>query len=73
MINAELLYKLKQGGFTQREIGVPHLPRLGGRATGAHPRVIARALRDLFIYTLRWKRAEKALNRAGSASSRQHV
>ena len=59
MINAELLYRLKQGSFTQREVGVPHLPRLGGKATGAHPRVIARALRDLFVYTLRWQRAAK--------------
>jgi glycosyltransferase involved in cell wall biosynthesis len=59
MINAELLYKLKRGGYTYREIGVPHLPRQGGRATGAHLRVIARAFRDLFIYTRRWKREEK--------------
>ena len=51
MINAELLYTLKQGGYTYREVGVRHLPRRGGRATGANPRVIVRAFRELFLYT----------------------
>jgi hypothetical protein len=51
MINAELLYKLKRAGCTYREVGVHHLPRQGGRATGANLRVIARAFRELFIYT----------------------
>jgi putative flippase GtrA len=73
MINAELLYRLKQGGFSQKEVGVPHLPRLGGRATGAHPRVIARALRDLFVCARRWKREEKTRARHIHDSSRQHV
>ncbi len=49
MINAELLYKLKRAGYSYREVGVHHLPRRGGRATGASPRVIARAFRELFI------------------------
>jgi putative flippase GtrA len=70
MINAELLYKLKQGHFTQREIGVSHLPRRGGRATGAHPRVIARALRDLFTCSRRWKREEKIRVQHAQNSSR---
>src|SRR5258707_3274706 len=59
MINARTRYKLKRGGYSQREVGVPHLPRMGGRATGARPSVIARALRDLFICTRRWESAEK--------------
>lgn len=66
MINAELLYRLKQGHFSQREVGVPHFPRMGGRATGAHPHVIARALRDLFICTLRWRRAARTASRQAS-------
>jgi putative flippase GtrA len=73
MINAELLYRLKQGHFTQHEIGVPHLPRRGGRATGAHPRVIARALRDLFLYTWRWKREARARTRHMQDSSKYSV
>jgi glycosyltransferase involved in cell wall biosynthesis len=50
MINAELLHTLKQSGGTYREIGVHHLPRAGGRATGANPKVIVRAFRELFHY-----------------------
>ncbi len=56
MINAELLYKLTRSGGTYREIGVRHLPRAGGRATGANPRVILRAFRELFLYARRWRR-----------------
>jgi putative flippase GtrA len=59
MINAELLYKLTQSGRTYREIGVHHLPRLSGRATGAKPAVIIRAFRELFTYTLKWKLEEQ--------------
>jgi glycosyltransferase involved in cell wall biosynthesis len=55
MINAELLYKLTQSKRTYKQIGVHHLPRQGGQATGANIKVILRAFRDLFIYSLRWK------------------
>ena len=58
MINAELLYKLKRAGYTYREVGIRHLPRQGGRATGANLRVIARAFRELFIYARKWRREE---------------
>jgi hypothetical protein len=58
MINAELLYKLKRAGLTYKELGVRHLPRQAGRATGAHPRVIIRALRELFFYAYKWRRGE---------------
>ena len=69
-INAELLYKFRRAGYTYREIGVPHLPRQGGRATGAHPLVILRAFRDLFIYTRRWRR--QFIQQKG-VLERQHV
>jgi Glycosyl transferase family 2 len=55
MINAELLYRLKVSGCTLREVGVRHLPRRGGRATGANLRVIGRAFRELFVYTRKWR------------------
>lgn len=60
MINAELLYRLKRADYTYREVGVQHLPRQGGRATGANPRVIARAFRELFVYARQWRRQERA-------------
>ncbi len=59
MINAELLYKLTHSGGTYREIGVQHLPRLSGRATGAKPAVIIRAFRELFLYANKWKQEEQ--------------
>lgn len=56
LINAELLYKLTQSKCTYKQIGVHHLPRQGGQATGANIKVILRAFRDLFTYSSRWKR-----------------
>jgi hypothetical protein len=60
MINAELLYKLKRAGCSYREVGVHHLPRRGGRATGANPRVITRAFHELFLSAHKWRREERA-------------
>jgi hypothetical protein len=51
---AEMLYKLR----TIKEIGVQHLPRRAGRATGANIKVIVRAFHELWIYARRWKREE---------------
>jgi glycosyltransferase involved in cell wall biosynthesis len=65
MINAELLYRLKVSGCTLREVGVRHLPRQGGRATGANLHVIGRALRELFVSTRTW-RHEELLNKTAS-------
>jgi hypothetical protein len=59
MINAELLYRLTRAGGSYREIGVHHLPRIGGRATGAKLNVILRALRELFLYAHKWQREER--------------
>lgn len=63
MINAELLYKLRHAGCTYREVGVQHLPRQGGRATGANPRVIVRAFRELFLSARKWRHEEKVQTR----------
>jgi len=58
MINAELLYKLMQAGCAYKEVGVRHLPRQSGRATGANPAVIARAFRELLVSAHKWKREQ---------------
>ena len=55
MINAELLYRLKMAGCTYKEVGVRHLPRRAGQATGANPAVIIRAFRELFVAARTWK------------------
>jgi len=59
MINAEILYKLARAGYTYTEVGVQHLPRRAGKATGAKPTVILRALRELFIYAEKWRHEEQ--------------
>ena len=56
MINAEILYKLKRYGYTYTQVGVRHLPRRSGQATGARLSVIVQALRELFTYTWKWHR-----------------
>jgi glycosyltransferase involved in cell wall biosynthesis len=63
MINAEILYKFTRAGYTYTQVGVRHLPRRGGRATGAKPSVILRAFRELFMYGLNWHREEKLLEK----------
>lgn len=47
VVSAELLAKLQRSGARLVEVGVTHRPRLAGEASGADPRVIARALREL--------------------------
>ncbi|GAC1393915.1 MAG: hypothetical protein NVS4B11_31520 [Ktedonobacteraceae bacterium] len=59
MINTEMLYKFARAGYTYTEVGVQHLPRRGGRATGAKLSVIARAFRELFVYAQKWHHEEQ--------------
>lgn len=61
MINTEILYKFKLAGYTYTQRGVHHLPRNGGKATGAKPIVILRAFRELFVYAWRWRRAGREM------------
>jgi glycosyltransferase involved in cell wall biosynthesis len=70
LVNAELLYKLNSSGATYKEVGVHHLPRHSGKATGAHPRVIIRALRELFLYQRKWKQAEQEATKSVSVKTR---
>ena len=59
MINAEILYKLARAGYTYTEVGVQHLPRRAGKATGAKPAVILRALREMFVFAEKWREEEQ--------------
>ena len=47
MVNTEVMVKLGRSGNSVVELPVTHLPRTAGRARGAHPKVIARALLEL--------------------------
>jgi glycosyltransferase involved in cell wall biosynthesis len=61
-LSAELLIKLRAQGRTIVEAGVPHHPRTAGRASGADPRVVFRAVRDFWrLRLLLWARPREAL------------
>ncbi len=46
-VNTEILARARAAGFEIKQIPVTHHPRQSGRQSGAHPRVIARALIEL--------------------------
>jgi glycosyltransferase involved in cell wall biosynthesis len=48
-VNTEILVRARAEGFTLVEVPVTHLPRERGVATGANPKVIARALHELWL------------------------
>ncbi|HEY8168294.1 MAG TPA: glycosyltransferase family 2 protein [Candidatus Limnocylindrales bacterium] len=63
-LSAELLIKVRARGRSIGEVGVPHHPRTAGQASGADPRVVARAIRDFWRLRLRlWFRRGPALER----------
>lgn len=66
-LSAELLVKLRARGRRLVEVGVPHYPRVAGRATGANPRVVLRAVRDFWLLRVRlWATPRAALRRGAS-------
>jgi len=56
LIDTELLAGAKARGYRIIEAPVTHRPRVGGAATGANPRVIVRAFRDLLRFRRRLRR-----------------
>lgn len=63
-LSAELLIKIEERGGVIVEEGVPHHPRTAGRASGADPRVVLRAVRDFWRLRLRlWLSRDEALAR----------
>ena len=63
-LSAELLIKISQRGGVIVEQGVPHYPRTAGRASGADPRVVLRAVKDFWWLRLRlWANRSAALRR----------
>ena len=52
-LSAELLIKIRARGKRLSEVGIPHYPRTAGRASGANPRVVLRAVRDFWRLRLR--------------------
>jgi glycosyltransferase involved in cell wall biosynthesis len=63
-LSAELLVKIGRRGGLIVEQGVPHHPRTAGRASGADPRVVGRAVRDFWALRLRlWADRDGTLRR----------
>jgi glycosyltransferase involved in cell wall biosynthesis len=56
MIDTEFLAGAKARGYRIADVPVTHLPRVGGEATGANFKVIAKAFRDLALFRLRLSR-----------------
>jgi len=56
MIDTEFLAGAKARGYRITDVPVTHLPRVGGEATGADFKVIAKAFRDLLRFRLRLSR-----------------
>jgi glycosyltransferase involved in cell wall biosynthesis len=48
MINTEILAQAARKGYKIKEIPVTHLPRVAGEQSGADPRVVLKAFRELF-------------------------
>ena len=72
-LSAELLIKVQAAGGTIVEQGVPHYARPAGRASGADPRVVARAVRDFWALRLRlWANRSSALRRGRLVIEPQH-
>jgi len=48
-VNTEILVRARAAGFSVVEVPVTHYPRLAGDSSGANPRVIARAFKELAL------------------------
>jgi glycosyltransferase involved in cell wall biosynthesis len=57
LINTELYYKARHAGWRIAQVPVPHHPRVAGRRSGARPRAIVRAIKELLLLRLRIRRS----------------
>jgi len=55
LINAELFCKARRERLTIVQVPVPHHPRELGRRSGARPRAVIRAIRELVRYRRSWR------------------
>ena len=67
MVNTELLVKLRRMGVAIEQVPVRHLPRQHGSATGANPRVILKAFRELLALRRRLRDWEPSVPEAPRA------
>ena len=67
LINAELYYKARYAGWRIAQVGVPHHPRVAGRRSGARPRAIARAIKELVVFRFTIRRSLPRRHAAATA------
>ncbi len=53
LLNAELYLKARMGGWRVAQVPIPHYARRAGRRSGARPRAIARAIKELLWFRVR--------------------
>lgn len=53
LLNAELYLKARTGGWRVVQVPIPHYPRRAGRRSGARPRAILRAIKELIWFRVR--------------------
>lgn len=67
--HAEVLIKARALGYRLVEVDVRYVPRASGRATGSRVGLIARTVRDMFAFWVRWvARGPVAVSRRTDAS-----
>lgn len=66
LIDTEVLARAQKLGYTIGQIGVHHYPRTAGESTGANPRVILRAFRELFSLHGQMKLSDERMPHAES-------
>ena len=59
LMNAELYIKAQRGGWKVAQRPVPHHPRQLGVRSGARPRAIARAIKELLLFRIRLARRRR--------------
>jgi putative flippase GtrA len=59
VLMTELLYKWQRAQYSWVQVPVQHLPRRGGKQTGAKLRVILKAFKELAVMSSRWAREEQ--------------
>jgi hypothetical protein len=63
-VNTEILVRARAAGVRIRQVPVTHRPRRAGRAKGANPRVIVRALVELATLYGELRAAARGVERA---------
>ncbi len=66
LINTELYYKARHAGWRIAQHPVPHHPRRAGRRSGARPRAIARAIKELIVFRWTMRRSLPARRRSAA-------